>query len=77
MSSSWITVIAVLVVAFGLAFAVGRLMTSRSGRLRGDKESPALDADDIQHRRTRIGLVRGDADAARPEIERIVGEILG
>ena len=37
----------------------------------------ALDADDIQHRRTRIGLVRGDADAARPEIERIVGEILG
>ncbi|MFB1294773.1 thioredoxin family protein [Mycobacterium sp. pW049] len=47
MSSSWITVIAVLVVAFGLAFAVGRLMTSRSGRLRGDKEWPALDADDI------------------------------
>jgi glycerol-3-phosphate dehydrogenase len=37
----------------------------------------ALDADDILHRRTRIGLVRGDADAARPEIERILGEVLG
>ena len=37
----------------------------------------ALDADDILHRRTRIGLVRRDADAARPEIERIVGEVLG
>ncbi|MFT4395417.1 glycerol-3-phosphate dehydrogenase/oxidase [Gordonia lacunae] len=37
----------------------------------------ALDADDILHRRTRIGLVRRDADAARPEIERIVREVLG
>lgn len=37
----------------------------------------ALDADDILHRRTRIGLVRVDADAARPEIEAIVGELLG
>ena len=37
----------------------------------------ALDADDILHRRTRIGLVQADADAARPETEAIVGELLG
>ena len=47
MSSSWIAVIAVLIAAFGLAFAIGRLMTLRSGRIKGAKESPALGEDDI------------------------------
>ncbi|WP_439030892.1 glycerol-3-phosphate dehydrogenase/oxidase [Gordonia terrae] len=37
----------------------------------------ALDTDDILHRRTRIGLVPRDADAARPDVEKIVGEVLG
>lgn len=36
----------------------------------------AVDVDDVLHRRTRIGLVRRDADLARPEIETIVGVTL-
>ena len=47
MSSSWIAVTAVLIAAFGLAFAIGRLMTLRSGRIKGARESPALGEDDI------------------------------
>jgi glycerol-3-phosphate dehydrogenase len=37
----------------------------------------ALDAADVLERRTRIGLVRTDADAARPAIEEIVAAALG
>lgn len=47
MSSSWITVIAVLIAAFGLAFVIGRLITHRSGLVKGAAEGPALDNDDI------------------------------
>ncbi|MFI6843711.1 glycerol-3-phosphate dehydrogenase/oxidase [Kitasatospora sp. NPDC050467] len=35
----------------------------------------ALDADDVLHRRTRIGLVAEDADRARAAVEEIVAEI--
>ncbi|MDA2889498.1 thioredoxin family protein [Mycolicibacterium sp. BiH015] len=47
MSSSWIAVIAVLIAAFGVAFVVGRLLTLRSGLIRGAKEWPTLGDDDI------------------------------
>ena len=47
MSSSWIAVIAVLIAAFGLAVVVGRLMTMRSGLLKGAAEWPALADTDI------------------------------
>lgn len=47
MSSSWIVVVAVLIAAFGVAFVVGRLMTLRSGLLKGAAEWPALDDSDI------------------------------
>ncbi|WP_232718386.1 glycerol-3-phosphate dehydrogenase/oxidase [Gordonia metallireducens] len=36
----------------------------------------AVDVDDVLHRRTRIGLVQRDADLARPEIEKIVTQVL-
>ncbi|HET9140635.1 glycerol-3-phosphate dehydrogenase/oxidase [Actinophytocola sp.] len=36
----------------------------------------ALDADDVLHRRTRIGLVATDLAAARPAVEEIVGRAL-
>ena len=36
----------------------------------------ALDADDVLHRRTRIGLVPAEADAARPVVEHLVGKAL-
>ncbi|MEO9329583.1 glycerol-3-phosphate dehydrogenase/oxidase [Gordonia aurantiaca] len=36
----------------------------------------ALDTDDVVHRRTRIGLVRRDAESARPEVEKIVERVL-
>ncbi|MGW4891667.1 FAD-dependent oxidoreductase [Kitasatospora sp. NPDC004240] len=36
----------------------------------------ALDASDVLDRRTRIGLVRADADRARAVVEEIVGEVL-
>lgn len=47
MSSSWIAVIAVLIGAFGLAFVIGRLITLRSGLLKGAAEWPALDDADV------------------------------
>ncbi|MCR5979047.1 FAD-dependent oxidoreductase [Gordonia jinghuaiqii] len=37
----------------------------------------ALDVEDVLHRRTRIGLVDRDAEAARPEVEKILGYVLG
>jgi glycerol-3-phosphate dehydrogenase len=37
----------------------------------------ALDADDVLHRRTRIGLVPRDAERARPAVEAIVADALG
>lgn len=46
MSSSWIAVIAVLVATFGLAFVIGRLLTVRSGQLKGAGESPELGHED-------------------------------
>jgi glycerol-3-phosphate dehydrogenase len=36
----------------------------------------ALDIDDVLHRRTRIGLVRADAERARPATEEIVAMVL-
>lgn len=36
----------------------------------------ALDADDVLHRRTRIGLVRADLDAARPAVTDLVSRAL-
>ena len=36
----------------------------------------ALDADDVLHRRTRIGLVARDGEAARPAVEEIVASAL-
>lgn len=47
MSSSWIAVIAVLIAAFGLAFVIGRLLTLRSGLIKGAAEWPALDDSDV------------------------------
>lgn len=47
MSASWIVVIAVLIAAFGLALIIGRLMSLRSGLLKGAAEWPTLDDDDI------------------------------
>lgn len=47
MSSSWIAVIAVLIAAFGLALIVGRLLTLRSGLMKGAKEWPVLDDADL------------------------------
>ena len=47
MSSSWIAVIAVLVAAFGLAYVIGRLISLRSGLVKGAAEGPALDEADI------------------------------
>ena len=54
MSSSWIAVIAVLIAAFGLAFVIGRLLTLRSGLIKGAAEWPALDESDIED----LGLSR-------------------
>jgi thiol-disulfide isomerase/thioredoxin len=54
MTSSWIAVIAVLIAAFGLALVVGRLMTLRSGLLKGAAEWPALSDTDIAE----LGLSR-------------------
>ena len=54
MSSSWIAVAAALIAAFGLALVVGRLMTLRSGLIRGAKEWPALDEEDVAE----LGLSR-------------------
>lgn len=48
MSSSWIAVIAVLIAAFGLAFVIGRLLTLRSGLIKGAAEWPALQESDIE-----------------------------
>jgi thiol-disulfide isomerase/thioredoxin len=47
MSASWIVVIAVLIAAFGLALIIGRLISLRSGLLKGAAEWPTLDDDDI------------------------------
>lgn len=47
MTSSWITVIAVLIAAFGLAYVVGRLITRRSGLIKGTAQWPALDDADV------------------------------
>ncbi len=47
MSSSWIAVIAVLIAAFGLAVVIGRLLSLRSGLLKGAAEWPTLDDTDI------------------------------
>src|SRR4029077_18029138 len=38
----------------------------------GLRHEGALDADDLLHRRTRIGLVAAELDAARPAVERLV-----
>ncbi|ORB31727.1 TlpA family protein disulfide reductase [Mycolicibacterium parafortuitum] len=54
MSSSWIAVIAVLIGVFGVAFVIGRLMTLRSGLLKGAAEWPALDDGDVED----LGLSR-------------------
>ncbi|MDG4665555.1 thioredoxin family protein [Mycobacterium sp. 236(2023)] len=54
MSTSWIVVIAVLIAAFGLAFVIGRLITSRSGRIEDSAERPALDGADADN----LGLSR-------------------
>jgi len=47
MSSSWIAVAAVLIVALGLAWVIGRAITKRSGVLTGAAQSPALDHADV------------------------------
>ena len=48
MNASPVVVIAVLVVALGLAFAIGKLITRRSGRIRATEgTSPAVDTSDL------------------------------
>ena len=47
MSSSWIAVAAVLIAAFGLALVIGRLISLRSGLLKGAAEWPVLDDADV------------------------------
>lgn len=47
MSSSWIAVIAVLIAALGLAFVIGRLLTLRSGLVKGAAQWPALEDSDL------------------------------
>lgn len=54
MSSSWIAVIAVLIAAFGLAFVIGRLLTLRSGLIKGAAQWPVLDESDMED----LGLSR-------------------
>ncbi|MGE0214305.1 thioredoxin family protein [Mycolicibacterium sp.] len=43
MSSSWLTVSAVLIAAFVLAFVAGKMMTRRAGRLQATTEAPGVD----------------------------------
>ena len=47
MSSSWIVVIAVLIAALGLSFVVGRLLTTRSGRMKEAPDMPAVDTSEL------------------------------
>ncbi|MHA0289110.1 thioredoxin family protein [Mycobacterium sp. C3-094] len=47
MSASWIAVIAVLVAAFGVAFVIGRLLTSRAGSVTPSADSPAVDTSEL------------------------------
>ena len=43
----------------------------------GLRHESALDADDLLHRRTRIGLVAAELEAARPAVERLVEQAAG
>lgn len=43
MSSSWIVVIAVLIAVFGVALVVGRLVTLRTGLLKGEADAANVD----------------------------------
>lgn len=47
MSASWITVIAVLIAAFGAAFVIGRLLTSRAGSVTPSADSSAVDTSEL------------------------------
>jgi thiol-disulfide isomerase/thioredoxin len=47
MSTSMITVIAVLIAALGAAYVIGRLITLRAGMLRAADEAAALDTSDL------------------------------
>ncbi|KMO67862.1 thioredoxin family protein [Mycolicibacterium chlorophenolicum] len=47
MSSSWIAVIVVLIVAFGLAYVIGRMLTLRAGVLKATDDAPAVDTSEL------------------------------
>jgi thiol-disulfide isomerase/thioredoxin len=47
MSSSWITVVVVLVAALGVAVVAGRLLTRREGTVEATTDGPSVDADEL------------------------------
>jgi thiol-disulfide isomerase/thioredoxin len=47
MSSSVVAVIAAVIAAFGLAYVVGRLLTLRSGLLKGEADAANVDTTDL------------------------------
>ncbi|MEH3142601.1 MAG: thioredoxin family protein [Mycobacterium kyogaense] len=47
MSSSWVAVVAVLIVAIGVAVVVGRLLNRRSGVMTATDDAPAVDTSEL------------------------------
>ncbi|GJF08255.1 thiol reductase thioredoxin [Mycolicibacterium cyprinidarum] len=77
MSSSWITVIAVLIAAFGLAFVIGRLMTLRAGLISGAAAYPHIDPDELGLSRTGPTVLHFSAEWCGPcvGLRRVVDQV--